>query len=175
MATTKKEEKIVDEPKTVAKSEQPEELNLDAKVTLRSIADWETGFTRIADGQGDVRIMPKGTVRLSRNEVIAQVQNGNALIGGIDGMGTHATLYIDDQPTRVEVGFEEGKRKQKVFTDGLITELFAINKNDEFEEKFRDAIMTRAEKMAAIRAIRDLGLNDFGKIRFIEQYTGYKV
>ena len=170
----KKEEKVIDEPKVTANKE-PEELNLDAKVTVRSIADWETGFSRIADGSGDIRIMPKGTVRLSRNEIIAQVQNGNALFGGVDGFGTHATLYIDDAPTRAEVGFEDNGKRQLVFTNNLIKDLFKISNQAEFENEFKDSIQTRAEKMAAVRAIRDLKLNDFNKIRFVEDYTGNKV
>lgn len=156
-------------------AEKIEELNLDQKVTLKSIADWETGFARIADGSGDVRIMPRGTVRLSRNEIIAQVQNGNALIGGVDGLGSHATLYIDDKPTRIEVGFEDDKKTQLMFTDDLITELFKIKDQDKFVEAFSQSIVTRAEKKAAIRAISEMGLNDYNKIRFIEEYTGYKV
>ena len=63
--------------KTVAES--VEELNLDAKVTVRNIAGWTVGFARIADGYGDVTITPNGSTRLSRNEIISQVQSGNRL------------------------------------------------------------------------------------------------
>ena len=164
---TKKEE--------ATKPVEEKELNLDQKVTLKSIADWETGFARIADGTGDVRIMPRGTVRLSRNEIIAQVQNGNALIGGVDGMGSHATLYIEDKPTRIEVGFEDGTKTQLVFTDGLIADLFKIKDQKKFTEEFMKSIVTRAEKKAAIRTITEMNLNDYNKIRFVEEYTGYKL
>ena len=85
---------------------QPEELNLETKVTVKSIADWTVGFARRADGYGDITIAPKGSVRLSRNEIITQVQNGNKLFAGIDGVGSHPTLIIEDAPTRIEVGFE---------------------------------------------------------------------
>ena len=165
MATKKEETKPV----------EVNELNLDQKVTLRSIADWETGFARIADGTGDVRIMPRGTVRLSRAEIIAQVQNGNALIGGVDGVGSHATLYIDDEPTRIEVGFDTDGKTQLVFTGNLIAELFKIKDQGKFEKAFTDAIVTRAEKKTAIRTISEMNLNDYNKIRFVEQYTGYNV
>ena len=37
-----------------AKNTEPHELNLETKVTLRSIADWNTGFSRKSDGVGDV-------------------------------------------------------------------------------------------------------------------------
>lgn len=66
-----------------------EELNLEQKVTVRSIANWTTGFKRI-ETNGDVTIPPNGTVRLQRSEIIAQIQNGNRLLTGIDDRGSHA-------------------------------------------------------------------------------------
>ena len=153
------------------------ELNLDQKVTVTSIAGWNTGFSRRADGIGDITIAPGGSTRLSRNEIIAQVQNGNRLLTGIDGRGNHATLYIEDEATRKEVDFdsEDGSRKQQVFSDAKIKELFAIKSMKSFEQKFKDAIRTRAEKYASFQAIKRLKLNDFDKIRFVENYTGYKM
>ena len=45
-------------------------------------------------------MIPKeGTVRLSRSEIIAQIQSGNRLFNGVDSHGSHATLYIEDEPT----------------------------------------------------------------------------
>lgn len=150
------------------------ELNLDAKVTVKNIADWNVGFARKADGYGDVNIAPNGSIRLSRNEIIAQVQNGNKLFCGTDGNGSHATLYVDDAPTRLELGFDEANRKQQVFANVNIKNLFAIKSQKEFEASFCNAIYTRAEKYAIISAMKKAGVNDYSKIRFVEQYTGYK-
>ena len=154
-----------------------EELNLDTRVTVKSIAGWNVGFARVADGVGDVNITPNGSTRLSRNEIIAQVQNGNKLFLGTDGMGSHATIFIDDAPTRIWLDFEseDGSRKQEVFSDAKMKSLFDIKTQKSFEAKFQSAIYTRAEKYAAIQAIKRLQLNDFNKIRFVENYTGYKV
>lgn len=95
------EEIVVEEPTVEVK----DDFNLEKKVTVRSIAEWTTGFQRI-ETNGDVTIPPNGTVRLSRGEIISQVQNGNLLFTGIDGQGSHATLYIEDKPTRIEADFE---------------------------------------------------------------------
>lgn len=155
---------------------QPEELNLDTKVTVKSIADWTVGFARRADGYGDITISPKGSIRLSRNEIITQVQNGNKLFNGLDGKGSHATLIIEDSPTRIEVGFEDGAgNNQKVFSDKLVLELFEIYSTEEFQMKFKENIRTRAEKYAVIDAIKRLGINDYSKIRFVEEYTGFRL
>lgn len=154
---------------------QPEELNLETKVTVRNIAGWTVGFARRADGYGDITISPKGSVRLSRNEIITQVQNGNKLFSGTDGVGGHATLIIEDAPTRIEVGFENEKNEHKVFSDALVDYLFGIESTEEFEMKFKESIRTRAEKYAVIDAIKRLGINDYSKIRFVENYTGYRL
>lgn len=153
-----------------------EELNLDTKVTVKNIAGWVVGFSRKDGFGGDISIAPNGTMRLSRAEIIAQVQSGNRLFTGLDGMGSHATLFIDDALTRVEVEFdsEDGKKTQNVFSDEKVKSLFALTPA-KFQKEFKEAICTRAEKYAVIDAIKRLKINDFEKMRFVEDYTGYKI
>lgn len=105
------------------------------------------------------------------------MQNGNRLFTGTDGNGSHATLYIDDAPTRKEIGFdsEDGKDKQVVFNDAAITKVFALKTQSVFEKNLAEIIQTRAEKYAVIQAIKRLKINDYSKIRFVEDYTGFKV
>lgn len=153
---------------------EPEELKMDTKVTLRNIAGWDVYFDRIVDGVGTVRITPNGSTRLSRGEIIAQVQNGNKLLAGIDGLGGHATVFIDDAPTRKELGFDrEDGTPQNVFTDEKIKALFAVKQQDMFEAMFDKEIITRAEQYAVMQAIKRLGINDFAKIRYAEKTTGF--
>lgn len=152
-----------------------EELNLEQKVTVRSISSAQTGFRR-HDNTGDVTIPPKGSVRLTRSEVLAQIQGGaNHLLLGEDGMGSHATLYIEDTPTRIEAGFEseDGKVKQVILTEAVVKELFA-KKQQDFEKSFPEVVVTTFEKDAVMEIARKLGINDYRKIRFAEQYTGYQ-
>lgn len=152
-----------------------EALNLDAKVTVRNIAPWNVGFARKADGVGDISIAPNGVIRLSRNEIIVQSQSGNKLFNGVDGRGSHATLYIDDEATRRELEFESTDAKQESFVNVDIAKLFDIKKSQSaFEKEFMDKIRTRAEKCAVIEAMRKAKVSDYHKIRFAEQYTGFK-
>lgn len=163
---TKTNEAVNKEPEEI----REEELNLDKLVTLRSIANWTTGFARKTT-QGDVSIAPKGLIRLTRNEVIAQAQTPNSLITGENGTGDHPTLIIEDEPTRHYLGFDNAK----VFSNDVVTELFKINNQEEFENAVKDAIVTRAEKHSVMTAVLELGLNDYSKIRFLENYTGYRM
>ena len=158
------------------KNEQSEELNMDQKVTVRNLAGWTVGFRRI-ETQGDVTIPKEGTVRLSRSEIIAQIQSGNRLFIGIDDRGSHATLYIEDEPTRLEVEFDskEEKRTQLILNSDLVKKLFDYKTMKTFEDKLHEYVVTRAEKFAITQIIKKLKLNDHEKIRMIENYTGYKV
>ena len=148
--------------------DETKELNLDQKVTVRNLAAWPVTFRRI-DGTGDINIPPNATARMTRNEIISQVQNSNKLFAGKDGVGSHATLFVEDAPTRIEVGFDDAdeKRQQNVFSDDKV--------KTSFENKLKTEIVTRAEKRALIDSIKRLKLNDYEKIRTIEQYTGIKM
>lgn len=151
-----------------------EEFDLEKKVTVKSIADWQTGFKRLND-MGEVNIAPNGTMRLTRNEIISQAQSGNKLFTGIDGRGSHATLVIDDEATRKELGFETDYEKQNVFNEKKVKDMFLINNENEFETRLKDEIITRAEQYAIVATIRKLKLNDYAKIRIVERYTGFKI
>lgn len=153
-----------------------EELNLEQKVTIKSIANWTTGFKRI-ETNGDVTIPPNGTIRLQRSEIIAQIQNGNRLLSGIDNRGSHATLYVDDKPTRVEVDFdsEDGTVTQAVLTKDAVKKLFDYKTMKTFETKLHELVVTRAEKFAVLEIIKKEKFNDFEKIRVVENYVGNNI
>ena len=151
-------------------------FDYDKKVAIRSIADWGTGANRITEG-GSINISPNGTVMERRSEIIAQHQSGNnKALDGIDGNGTHATWIVDDAETRRELGFdsEDGKTKQLVFSDELVKKVFDYKTQSAFEQHFKESFITRAEYKAVLAAIKRLKINDYSKIRFVENYTGFK-
>ena len=149
-----------------------EDVRLDQKVTVRSIAPWATGSARVTSN-GDISIPAKGTVLLSREEIIAQGQNGNVLLNGIDGVGSHATWYIEDEFTRKELSYEVDG--QQVFlTQDNIKKIFDLKTQKAFEDNIKKAVVTRAEKAYLIDTISSLGLNDYQKIAFCIEYTGMK-
>lgn len=158
------------------KDSEDDIFDLNGRVIVRNIAGWKVGFARI-NGLGSWKFTANGSLEIPRNEIISQIQNENKLFIGIDDKGSHATLFIDDEPTRIEVGFDskDGKVKQTVFEDSVVTKLFNYKAQDMFEKKLKETIVTRAEKYALIEAIKRLKINDFSKIRFAEQYTGYTV
>ena len=44
-----------------------------------------------------------------------------------------------------------------------------------FEKKLKDAVVTRAEKFLIMDLIKKLKLNDYNKIRLVEDHTGRKL
>lgn len=163
--------------KTTAKKttkKKVEEFDLNKKVKVHSIANWDTSFRR-TNGIGAVSFSPDATMLVERFEIANQVQNGNVAFVGIDGRGSHATWYIEDKRTREEFGFEEEGRKQLVLTEDDVRELFNIKNFNAFELRVKELIVSRAEKSAILRMVKKLELNDYAKIRFLEDYTGKKM
>ena len=158
------EEKIVNE----------KEVKLDEKVVVRSIAPWVTGSRRILS-VGDIQIQPNGTVTVSREELIAQAQSGNKLLTGIDGKGSHATLYIDDEWTRRELEFETDKVKQKVINLDVIKHMFELKTMSAFQKNVEENVVTRAEKVFLMETIKTQKFNDYERIVFCEKYKGNKI
>ena len=151
-----------------------EEIRMEDKIAVTSIAPWATGFRRILT-VGDVSIAPNGQIRLSREEVLAQGQSNNKLITGIDGMGSHATLYIEDEWTRKELGFDTDDSKQVVVDKKLVKEIFDKKTLSAFKKAVEENIITRAEKFSLLTMIKTLKINEYDKIAFCEEYCGAKV
>ena len=99
------------------------------------------------------------------------------LLSGIDDRGSHATLYVDDKPTRVEVDFdsEDGTVTQAVLTTDAVKKLFDYKTMKTFETKLQELVVTRAEKIAILEIIKKEKFNDFEKIRVVENYVGYNI
>ena len=151
-----------------------EEIRMEDKITVTSIAPWATGFRRILT-VGDVSIAPNGTIRLSREEVLAQGQSNNKLLTGIDGIGSHATLYIEDEWTRKELGFDTDDKKQTVINKKLVKDMFDKKTLPAFKKAVEENIVTRAEKFSLLSIIKTLKINEYDKIAFCEEYCGAKV
>lgn len=173
MATTKEKSEAAVTKRTKS-AEVEDELNLDARVTVKNLADWTVTFTRLHDGVGDVLIAANGEQRLSRNEIQAQINNGNRLFSGTDGNGSHASIYIADEDTRKWLGFESDGKPQVILTDEIVKKLFALS-DSKFKSALPETIQTRAEKKGLVEAIRRLNINDYRKIVIVSEYTGYKV
>jgi hypothetical protein len=151
------------------------ELNLDEKVLVKNLCEWDLYFRRI-EGYGDIRIPRKGAIRLSRAEIQAQVFDNNVMFVGTDGKGSHARIYIEDKPTRIMLGFEEEdtKEEQNVLTEEKAKKLLSYKTLSAFKKNIEENVQTQSEKMVLIEVAKRMKLNDLDKVEFLEEYTGYK-
>jgi hypothetical protein len=150
-------------------------VNLDEKVVIKNLCEWDLYFPRI-ETSGTVKLVKKGINRLTRAEIQAQVFSNNTMFNGTDGRGSNAKIYIDDKKTRVLVGFEDedGKEKQRILTPERVKEILNLKTLKSFKENISKDVKTQAEKLVLIEEAKKQGLNDYKKIQFIEEYTGYK-
>ena len=73
--------------------------------------------------------------------------------------------------TLAEINSEKKSHDDEVSElNNKITEL-----NSQIEEKLKDLVVTRAEKFAILEIIKREKLNDFEKIRIVENYVEHKI
>ena len=90
-------------------------------------------------------------------------------------MGSHATLYIEDEWTRKELGFDTDEKKQTVINKKLVKDIFDKKTLPVFKKAVEENIVTRAEKFSLLSIIKTLKINEYDKIAFCEEYCGAKV
>lgn len=149
-------------------------LNMDEHIMIRNLCEWSVFFKRI-NGIGDIAIPPKTVFRIDRGEVYAQVQSGNILFKGNDEKGSHARIFIEDKETRIDIGFETEKEKQKIITEEKVKSVFAVKFISVFEKEIEGIAQSYAEKATLVKLIKKLHLNEYDKIKFIENYTGINI
>lgn len=150
------------------------ELNMDEKVTVVNIAAWDVGFPNLTKA-GDTTIAPYGKTRMRREEIEAQVMNGNRLFNGIDHKGSHATLLIQDAPTRAYLEFDTDSEKQVVLTDEKIKAWFELKTFKAFEKNIRENVITMAEKSYLLNAIKRMKFDSYEKVSFCQEYCKFKL
>jgi len=146
------------------------------KIVITNLAPWVVAFRRQTT-LGDVVIPPKGKLTISSEEVLAQVYVKNKLFVGDDGEGSHARIFIEDKDTRVEALFEseDGDKKQNVFLESDAKSLFQIKPITSFKKEIKDKVVSDAEKALLVELAIKYKVNDYDKIKFIQEYTGLKI
>ena len=89
---------------------------------------------------------------LSHDEVLAQIQLGNVLFVGSDGLGNHARIQIVDDAVRKELfGFDEkDDTPQTIITPEAVKSLLAIKTKAAFHKRLAELVTTRAERLMLV-------------------------
>lgn len=149
-------------------------LSMDEKILIKNLCEWNIYFKRI-NGVGDISLPPKTTIKIDRGEVISQVQTNNVFFVGSDGKGSHARIFIEDKPTRIECGFETEEKEQDVITESKVKEIFTAKNFNTFKKGIENIAKSHAEKVTLVNLVKKLNLNEYDKIKFIEAHTGMEI
>ncbi|MCI3196936.1 hypothetical protein GXP75_14875 [Bacillus sp. HU-1818] len=150
-------------------------INLDKKIAIKNLCSWDLYFKKI-DSHGDFRLPANGTRQITVGEVQSQVYDNVKMFVGTDGQGSHAKIYIDDKETRVHLGFETDEKgsEQNVITSERIKQILCYKTQKSFEENVSKEIHLDSEKAQLFEVAKKEKVNDYKKIKFIEEYTGFK-
>lgn len=118
-------------------------------VLVNNLCGWPLYFKR-STGMGDIEIPAnaKGFPMLSFEEVLTQIQLGNKMFTGSDGMGNHARIQIvNDEQRKALFGVEGLDVDAPAVVDlESVKALLAIRSKAKFNEQLNRMVATNAEK-----------------------------
>lgn len=140
------------------KTRTVDDLKPSDRVEVRNLRAWELSFIP-RDGNAEqvtkgILIYPNQKTMYKLSEVEDQVNNGNELFCGIDGLGGHASLQIVDPLVREYVFGEPTDPIQ--LTIDAVNELLALESKVAFDKRLSELVVTNSEKrMIAIMCSND--------------------
>ena len=125
---------------------------------------------------GDEWIKANGSTFIQNAEIQAQIDNGNLYIKGIDDIGSHADIYIDNPEFREELKFDDKveNRKQLIVDEDICKNVFESKALSTFKKNVEKTIITIPEKLKIMEVARKVKLNEFDKVKFLEEYCKIK-
>lgn len=132
-------------------------------VLVNNLCAWPLSFWRKA-GQGDIEIPAnaRNYPLLSFEEVLAQIQTGNRMFTGTDGMGNHARIQIvDDEQRKQLFGMENVETDAPTLLNlDAVKALLAIRTKAKFNEQLQAMVTTTAEKKMLVELAKQAGADD---------------
>lgn len=150
-------------------------VNYEDKSKIVNLAYRDVFIKRDRDDKVGTKIPANGSYRMKNSDIVELVQDGYKFLVGMDGDGSHATLWIDNKELREEFYFEnaEDEVKQKVLDKEKIKEILAIKDLKKFKTALEDSVVTSYEKFGIMKAASLAKFNDGSKIRLMQEHTGY--
>ena len=132
-------------------------------VLVNNLCSWPLSFWRKA-GQGDIEIPAnaKNYPLLSFEEVLAQIQTGNKMFTGTDGMGNHARIQIVNDEQRQQLfGLESVETEDPTLLNlEAVKALLAIRTKAKFNEQLQAMVKTDAEKKMLVELAKQAGSDE---------------
>ena len=154
------------------------EFRPEQRIAVDNLTSWDLYFKRFA-GVGDVKIPAKAKnfSHISFEELQIQIQLGNPLLVGTDGIGSHARLSICDDTARKALFGLESDEKPFILTLDAVKELLAVTAKAAFNKRLGEIVTTDAEKRMIVDLAKEAGVADAAawKKEAIETISGYSL
>ena len=147
-------------------------IDMNSRSKVQNLCDWNVSWERFSM-DGDEFIKANQTVYIPNMEIETQVQNNNLFFSGTDNIGSHARVYIHNPEMREHLGFDnkEEKRVQLILDDNKCKEIFDYKTFSTFKKHVIENIITNQEKSKIVNYAKNMKINDYDKIRFLEEHT----
>lgn len=150
----------------------------ETKVAIDNLTNWDLYFSRIG-GVGDIKVPAsvKNFGMIPFEEIQMQIQTGNVMFIGSDGIGSHARLRIVDDEARATLFGMEEDVKVDVLTLDAVKALLAIKAKPAFNKRLGEMVTTDAEKRMIVELAKQAGAADAEawKVEAIEKLSGYSL
>ena len=147
-------------------------FDMNSRSKVKNLCEWNISWERYSM-EGDEFIKSNQTVYIPNMEIETQVQNNNLFFIGT-GNGSHARVYIENAEMREHLGFDnkEEKQTQLILNDEKCKEIFEYKTFSTFKKHITEIIITNQEKSKIVSYAKKNKINDYDKIRFLEEHTG---
>lgn len=150
-------------------------VNMNDKSKVINLCNYPVSWKRIT-AMGDEYLKANASVYIANFELESQKDSGNLFIAGTDGLGSHAEVYIENPELREYFMFDnkEEKKTQLIVNDEICKALFEYKQLSAFKKHLADTIANNHEKLKIMDYARKNKINDYEKIKALEDHCGMK-
>lgn len=149
-------------------------LDMDKRSKVVNLCPWAVSFM-LPNSNGEVLLEANKSTTINNEELVTLADNQNVMFCGT-GDGNHARIYVENPDYRQYVGFDdpENKKIQFVLTSDECAKILELKTDSTFEKHVKEKIVLNHEKEIFMSYCRKTKLNDYNRIKFLEEYTGIK-
>jgi hypothetical protein len=146
-------------------------LDLDKRSKVINLCSWTVSFT-LPISKAEIILEGGKSTNINNSELVTLADNQDIMFYGLKD-GDHARVYVDNKDFREYVGFDdpEQKRMQFVLTNEECQKIFDLKQDAAFKKNIKEKVVLSHEKYNIMAYARKNKLNDYNKIKFLEEYT----
>lgn len=149
-------------------------LDMDKRSKIINLCSWTVSFT-LPNSKAEILLESGKSTTINNAELVTLADNQDIMFYGTDN-GNHARIYVDNKDFREYVGFDniEEKRTQFILNDDEFQKIFDLKTDSAFEKNIKEKVVMNHEKHNIIEYAKKNKINDYNRIKFLEEYTGIK-